>query len=664
MCKRRGIRISIALAVPLIIAGFSTIAFGQETAAEGETASSIGPDVVVSSLQFSQIIPHAYQNTPTGYITGLSVGTQSCNIGTAPLSWQPRPSTNHPVIRTSMYRLKDGRFEQIGMSWVKHGYFATNEPICNSLCSAPGGDGYNLYPGCGDPYSAQLNSIQSDLGATWQINAHTGGITTPFQMATSTGQNGRLQVHNVDMDPAQNVGARYYVAGQYISADDAAAGNGDNNFSFHRVVVVAAPTFPEDGCSGTDPQRFCPFYVETMFAQQAPIRAWKINDPQVVETNVRVPGEGLFILAAKATDLGTGYWRYEYALQNVNSDRSGKAVTIPTAVGSTIQNAGFHDVEYHSGEPFSNDDWTITVLSGKIIWSTQDHATNPNANALRWGTLYNYRFDANAPPGNSTIVLDLFKPGAPEKVNISTIGPLVGLIDCNENGIPDGCDVSCAGAGCSQPCGTSDDCNSNSVPDECETDCNNNGIADTCDLVPIGSSLDCNSNTVPDECEEDCDGNGVPDNCVPIGDSDGDGFDDCNDDCPFTTPPAGCQPPPFSCCRFPSGIHISQYPYTNCVSQGGTPLCNAENSGTCSGNLAACPTTFCRQGCMVGDGDGDGDFDLGDVQIITRCFSGEIGSPAFVQPSIECLTAFDYDGDGAVDLEDYELFRRGLNGPE
>ena len=33
-----------------------------------------------------------------------------------------------------------------------------------------------------------------------------------------------------------------------------------------------------------------------------------------------------------------------------------------------------------------------------MTWSTETFATNQNANAIRWGTLYNFRFDADRPP--------------------------------------------------------------------------------------------------------------------------------------------------------------------------------------------------------------------------------------------------------------------------
>jgi predicted outer membrane repeat protein len=53
--------------------------------------------------------------------------------------------------------------------------------------------------------------------------------------------------------------------------------------------------------------------------------------------------------------------------------------------------------------------------------------------------------------------------------------------DCNENGIPDACDI----VG-----GVSEDCNFNGVPDECDIDegvsedCNDNGIPDSCEVIP------------------------------------------------------------------------------------------------------------------------------------------------------------------------------------
>ena len=171
------------------------------------------------------------------------------------------------------------------------------------------------------------------------------------------------------------------------------------------------------------PDAYCA--VVTGFTQtgQPAIRAWKQLDPSVLETNIRVPGEGLFILSAKASDLGDGFWHYEYALHNMNSDRSGQAFSVPLPSGAIVENVGFHDVDYHSGEPFDLTDWPAMVSDDAITWATTSYDVNPDANALRWGTLYNFRFDANVEPRSATVTLQLFKPGQPEDVTVYTIGP-------------------------------------------------------------------------------------------------------------------------------------------------------------------------------------------------------------------------------------------------
>lgn len=104
----------------------------------------------------------------------------------------------------------------------------------------------------------------------------------------------------------------------------------------------------------------------------------------------------------------------------------------------------------------------------------------------------------------------------------------LGVCDCNGNGYPDLCDLSCAGSHffcpppapeylCSETpfCGQSNDCNSDSVPDECQLTDN-----------------DCNSNFIPDDCEADCDGDGTPDDCDS--DIDGDGVANDNDLCDYS----------------------------------------------------------------------------------------------------------------------------------
>jgi len=65
-----------------------------------------------------------------------------------------------------------------------------------------------------------------------------------------------------------------------------------------------------------------------------------------------------------------------------------------------------------------------------------------------------------------------------DDVQIVGLAPGGGPNDCNNNQIPDSCDIAA---------GTSHDCNGNSLPDECD--------------IANGTSLDANGNGIPDECE-------------------------------------------------------------------------------------------------------------------------------------------------------------------
>ena len=83
--------------------------------------------------------------------------------------------------------------------------------------------------------------------------------------------------------------------------------------------------------------------------------------------------------------------------------------------------------------------------------------------------------------------------------------PTSPCIDAGDPASPPDCDGSIADMG-AIPFLPQDDCNDNKVPDVCDIyagtslDCNFNGIPDECD-ISSGFSEDCNQNGVPDECE-------------------------------------------------------------------------------------------------------------------------------------------------------------------
>ncbi len=601
-------------------------------------ASTIGPDVIVGDLYNEGFFGRV------GGISAFAVGTRSCNVGDQPADWFST-TERHPVIDQSMFRYANNRFEQIGLSWVKHGFFAVrDESFCGGGCQDPGGPmGTRLGVGCSDPYSASLNGEQANMGPRSQVNPHTGVFPFPYTVSTPAAPTigRRLQVKDVDIDPALNPGALYFIEGHYVTADDAAAGNGNNNASY-RPITIAGP-------DGLD--RFTYNLIGTTQQEQAGIRAWQDHDPAVVETDIQLPGEGLFILAAKETALANGFWEYQYAIQNLNSDRSGASFFVPLPNGSVVTDIGFHDVDQHSGEPFSLTDWSAVVSTNGITWSTDIDTIDPNANALRWGSMYNFRFRANVTPAATTITLGLFKQGAFNDITAPTIGPKLDLIDCNGNTIADACDISCEAVNCTQPCGGSEDCNSNGVPDECERDCNNNVHADECDVAQ-GISPDCNSNLVPDECEVDCDGDGIPDECDVFDDVDQDAIPDCFDLCPSTLPLGPCVCPPAGLCCFPpnlGGFCVGPIPAADCIDVGGIPDCRASQ--------------LCLDGCLLGDTNDNGELELRDFAALQNCYSGSVNTVGFAPLTPECARVFDFDADTGVDGTDYAVFESALGGP-
>lgn len=371
-------------------------------------ALASGPDVIVGDL---------YDVANFGAVGGIrayAVATESCNIGDQDLLWESW-NNRHPVIAQNMYRLKNGRFEQIGQSWLKHAFTALTLQLCGGPCNGHGGSVLGV--GCSDPYSASLNGQQSRLGPRSEVNATTGEFPYPYGIGWQQSGDAiykRLQCYQTDL---ANPGALYFVEGQYVTADDAAAGNKDNNASYRRVTISSS-TYNVTLQGST--QRTRPAIV-----------AWfdhglGVNQP---DPNVRLLKKtdedgGTFWVGHAVTDLGNGWWHYEYAIQNLNSDLSGGSFSVPIPAGAQVTNIDFHAPFYHSGEPYDNSPWTVTEGNGAITWSSpQTYAQNPNSNALRWGTLYNFRFDCNRAPEEGTATLGLFKPAATPNLSLAVRVP-------------------------------------------------------------------------------------------------------------------------------------------------------------------------------------------------------------------------------------------------
>jgi hypothetical protein len=393
-----------------------------------ETGTVPGPDVVVGDLSGL-----AQFGSSSGSQVGLAVGTDSCNFGTVNLNWFANPNNDHPVIPQNLYRMSGGatndeRFEQIGQSSVKHAFTALTNNICNLGCNGVGGS--QLGSGCSDPYSASLNA-GPNLGSRAWINPFSGfyprnDSATPnnnHSGHTHVGPSHRILTEMNDLNTTLNPGASYFAEAQYITPHEYAwcqsnpgQCNMYNNVSYRKYNVTGT----------TSPFSFSPA-AATVRAKTA-ITAW--TGSTSVEIKPDPANDGVGMVAYKVTNPSPGVWHYEYAIYNQNLDRAIQSFIVPLGNGITVSNVGFHAPPQHPGwsadgtvgnAGFSNMPWAWSNAGGMMTWNSETLAQNPNANAIRWGTLYNFRFDSNRPPETKNATIGFFKTGAP--INVQIQGP-------------------------------------------------------------------------------------------------------------------------------------------------------------------------------------------------------------------------------------------------
>jgi hypothetical protein len=393
-----------------------------------------------------------------GGIRGYSLGSHTCNIGDTNLDW----GGTTPLLAMNAYRLHEGRLMQIGQSFVKNGTGAAAGSGCGLPCNGQGGS--VLGAGCLDVYGASFNGSHGILGPRSDVNAYTG--TYPGASGGSGGATyKRLQIRETDLSQS-GAGALYFIEGVYVAHDDASWGNAFNNASYKRVTVSGSFNLNVTG---------------SMEIGVPALQAWQDHgngvgqpDDSVELVTADVPKEGRFHLGSKVTDLGGGMWRYDYAVFNLNSHRSGGSFSVPMPAGASVSNLGFNDVDYHSGEPYDNTDWEMTIGTTSVEWSSpQTFFQNPDTNALRFGTMYNFWFDANVAPADGSVTLGLFRPGTPDSIDIDAVVP--STPDCPADVTGDGAiDVE-----------DLVEVVLNWGPCDCAADVTGNGVVDVEDLVEV-----------------------------------------------------------------------------------------------------------------------------------------------------------------------------------
>jgi hypothetical protein len=317
------------------------------------------------------------------------------------------------------------RFEQIGQSWMKHTFLALEDSVCGTCDTSGCQTGTHLCPGCSDPYVSGLNGDQDSIGSRAWVNPFTGSFPSTANDHSGHSHDGvshRILTNMSDLVPAQNPGATYYGEAAYISPHEytwcqsnPTECNMFNNYSYKKFTVSGGPT------------NFVFNQAGNTVRMQPAIQAWADTGATITQLEPDPGNDGAFYVGYKVTGPNAGLWHYEYAIFNMNLDQSIQSFHVPFSGLVNVTNVGFHAPPQHPGwahdgtqgdAGYSSTPWDVAQEEGSITWSTETFAQNENANAIRWGTLYNFRFDSDFGPQPQNAIIVFFKTGSAVTVQL------------------------------------------------------------------------------------------------------------------------------------------------------------------------------------------------------------------------------------------------------
>ena len=352
-----------------------------------------------------------------GFVTGtnrliLVPSAELRNIGTADIPWfrkftnqylqhsPPQDNNQHPFLNWAVYREIDNRFEQIGLSGLKHAFFSTN-----SNCACPSGQ--ILGVGCGDVYGlASNNNHGNSLGPRDELNAFTGiwdscgsffdpdciGSQTQATAGTASGEN-RLSIDTDEIVP------NLYMQAWYIIRDDINIFNSMGYQVFNPTLVNSTwrTNMVDNFKNGPALDSYVP-----------PNTISKLQASQTISTN-----EGHFAVAVKVIDLGNGSYRYNYAIENYDFDPMFINYHIPLHATASLSNTIFSDSNQNI-----TDDWQFTRTGDTL------NIVGNAANRQDWGMLFSFSFTTNVAPARSPMTIDVAAPVNNQSVSATSLNPI------------------------------------------------------------------------------------------------------------------------------------------------------------------------------------------------------------------------------------------------
>jgi hypothetical protein len=422
-----------------------------------------GTGGTVTDVAFTSLGTHAasFFNSCVGTCTGSSSEARVfwapdatlANVGTADVPWwewispagatTPRPNQppygnhQHPLLIWNMYRIDgQGRLDQIGRSGLKHAYFTVNDD-----CGCPGGHILWAAPnsvhgvGCGDVYSSGSNNESRRLGPRSEIVpvdtvwGRCGSLWDPDCEGIAKDHGigvpaHRMLVRESDAAPSLNPGASFYLEAWYLVRDDV---------DIYNTMRNARGSATWTGSAWTN------FVYEAGSHLSGPvIDRWVpagTSQADAMSRELATP-EGQARMAVRVTDLGSGSFRYDYALMNFDFSRA-------------VTQGSEPDLRVLSSRGF--DRFSLPVLSSLGVSQVQavDGAglvtawdwsrggcsaawTAPAAAAtLDWGGMMRFSLAASAPPVVVTARIRVHEPGTPSEFEIETLGPDGQSVHCN-----------------------------------------------------------------------------------------------------------------------------------------------------------------------------------------------------------------------------------------
>ena len=414
-------------------------------ACDGPAGASDGYAVFTPS---STLRNNVNNGTPAATVAGDPNGT-SAALYTADVAWYrkfsgsrpPYDNDQHPNLVWNLYRVQDGRIEQIGRSGMKHAFVTTNGG-CSAGPGSGGSTGAILGRSCSDTYGTGNNDSNGDLGPRSELVPATGewgrcgSIFDPNCDLSADGNGNTDYSQRMIVRESQlAAGGTYYFESWYIVRDDV---NPYNTMASRPVTFNYAGSGPWSIVNGT-PMLLGPV-----------INRWidpATTDPN--KKNVEIANEeGHTRVAVSATDLGGGQWRYDYAVMNVDFARAltqgtGKYSddTDPTQRFRVIHNMGYDQFsvplpagvsattfEFNDGDLDSANNWTAAIADGSLTWTAPVNPTPPAGvppvrNPLNWGTMYRFSFVSSQSPAATEVALHVAQAGSPAAFTAASLAP-------------------------------------------------------------------------------------------------------------------------------------------------------------------------------------------------------------------------------------------------